>query len=239
MGDSTSLTWRAFCLPKKDHTPAEYEDAFAGAPKAGRFAIADGASESAFAGSWAQILVEAFVGTPGPWSAWLDQARERWRSKVQERDLPWYAENKFQEGAFAALLAIAITGGRWTAAAVGDCCLFQVRHDRLVRAFPLRRSCDFSNRPSLLGSRRRQADQPHARRIHVQGDLHPGDAVFLMTDALAQWFLEQVEQGHKPWTHLQAIDTDELFVRLVNQARQARELRNDDVTLVVIQAQSV
>ena len=60
-----------------------------------------------------------------------------------------------------------------------------------------------------------------------------------MTDALAQWFLEMVERGLTPWNELHAIDTDERFSQLVNRSRQARELRNDDVTLVVIQSPNV
>jgi len=42
--------WRALGLPKRGHSAEEYEDAFAGDPKVGRFAVADGASESSFAG---------------------------------------------------------------------------------------------------------------------------------------------------------------------------------------------
>src|SRR5205814_9053435 len=65
MGDAAALTWRSFHVPKQGHTAAEYEDGWAAAPESGRFAIADGASESAFAGAWARTLVDAAVQMPG------------------------------------------------------------------------------------------------------------------------------------------------------------------------------
>jgi hypothetical protein len=224
--------WRAFHLPREGHTPTEYEDAFAGDPARGRFAVADGASESAFAGDWARLLVQAYVRRPGPWSAWLPAVRRRWHRQGQKRELPWYAEAKFQEGAYAALLGIAFDGGRWQAEAVGDSCLFVVRGQRLARSFPLRRASEFGNRPSLLGSRRRQAGQPRARRFRLQGGCRPGDVFCLMTDALAQWFLQQAEAGGRPWDDVRALADADQFARWLTGLREAQKVRNDDATLV-------
>ena len=63
-------------LPKRGHSADEFEDAFAFDPAAGRYAVADGASESSFAGLWARLLVEGFIRPkpgwllgPGPWPA--------------------------------------------------------------------------------------------------------------------------------------------------------------------------
>lgn len=216
----------------------EYEDAFAGDPARGRFAIADGASESAFANTWAQILVNAFVQTPGAWSGWLLAARQRWGSQVQARELSWYAEAKVEDGAYAAMLGITFKNGRWLARAVGDCCLFQVRERRLLRTFPIQNSGEFGNRPSLVGSRNRHPDQLRARRHQSKGDLGPEDVVLLMTDALAEWFLKQVEQGRQPWNDVQAILTEARFVQFVTDLRDAKALRNDDVTLALIQTKN-
>src|SRR4051794_29142331 len=89
--------WRALRLPKRGHTPEEYEDAFAADPALGRFAVADGASESSFAGQWARLLAEGFVA-PGarPWRGadWLTAPRRRWAAEVLPLPLPWYAEAK-------------------------------------------------------------------------------------------------------------------------------------------------
>src|SRR5437660_9780190 len=96
--------WHAFHLPKRGHAAEEYEDALAADPATGRFAIADGASESSFAAAWARLLAEGFVGASGkPWRDldWLDPLRRRWADAVDGLSLPWYAEMKREEGAFA------------------------------------------------------------------------------------------------------------------------------------------
>src|SRR5262249_58048077 len=101
--------WHAFHLPKRGNAAEEYEDALAADPATGRFAVADGASESSFAASWARLLVEGFVGTVGkPWQNldWLDPLRQRWADEVDGLSLPWYAEAKREEGAFATLLGL-------------------------------------------------------------------------------------------------------------------------------------
>src|SRR5581483_6124726 len=130
------------------------------------FAVADGASESSFAALWAQLLVEGFTHPAkreDPESDWLAPLSERWAAAVDGRPLPWYAEAKREQGAFATLLGLVFRrpatalggGGRWRALAVGDSCLFQVRQDQLVKSFPVNCSQEFGNRPALLCSRPR------------------------------------------------------------------------------------
>ena len=234
MTELCRLAWRTLHLSKAGHSVSEYEDAFAGDPGRGRFAIADGASESAFAGAWAQILVRSFVQTPGPWSGWLVAARERWQAQVEGREMPWYAETKFAEGAHAALLGLAFTYDGWRATAVGDCCFFQVRDGGLLRAFPLRHSSEFGNRPLLLSSRGNHTGHPRTRSCRLHGDFRAGDSVLLMTDALAQWFLKQTEERRQPWEDLQALANDEQFTQGMKDLRESGNLRNDDVTLMFI-----
>jgi hypothetical protein len=231
-----SLAWRTFYTPKSSQSLNEYEDAFAGDPERGRFAIADGATESVFAGSWARILVDAYVRTPGSWSLWLPSARRRWRSELEEESsqMAWYVETKFAEGAFAALLGVSFVGDQWHAEAIGDSCLFQVRDDSLRRGFPIH----FANRPNLLGSRARAVTQLATKRVHLTGDWRQGDVFFLMTDALAEWFLRKFECRGQPWKELQALAADE-FNEWIGKLRQAKELRNDDVTLVLIESQTL
>jgi hypothetical protein len=64
-------------------------------------------------------------------------------------------------------------------------------------------------------------------------DWRAGDVLLLMTDALAHWFLTEAEAGRRPWETL-AARTDEDFAPWLDGLRQARQLRNDDVTLVSI-----
>jgi hypothetical protein len=60
------------------------------------------------------------------------------------------------------------------------------------------------------------------------------DQFYLMTDALACWFLKQFEKGNQPWEILRDLDTESVpmaFSDWVYQLRAEHQLRNDDVTL--------
>jgi hypothetical protein len=243
--DSPSLRWHAFHTHKRGNAPDEYEDAFAGDAAKGRFAVADGASESSFAATWAKLLAGGFVAAQRrPWRDldWLGPARQQWAADVDHRPLPWFAEEKRELGAYATLLGIALRGdregGAWRALAVGDSCLFRLRAGKLGRSFPLARSSDFGNLPALLGSRGRSADTPPQGIRRARGQWRTGDRILLATDALAEWLLRRHENKQSP-----ADDIDHLlaeaapqdaFAGWVEERRERQVLRNDDVTLVVL-----
>jgi hypothetical protein len=239
--DPPRLAWRAFRVPKAGQTLQECEDAFAGSAGGGRFAVADGASESGFAGAWARLLARYYVRQPGAWARWLPAARRRWLAEVRVPDLPWYAEAKIEEGAFATLLGVHFADDRasWQAEAVGDSCLFQVRQGRLRRAFPVRRSDDFTSCPSLVGSQNPDRRLARPGRSRLRGEWHEGDCLLLMTDALAHWFLKDAEADRRPWRELLEFRDEGRFAEWVGRLRQVQALRNDDVTLVYIRARRI
>jgi hypothetical protein len=254
-----TLAVQAFWLPKAGNTADEYEDAFAYSVAAGCFAVADGATDSAFAGRWAQSLVRRFAAAPPPLSppsrrafrTWLAPLQGAWHAGIDWPRLPWYGVEKARAGAFSALVGLTLVGGaapphaspaapspagarRWHALAVGDSCLFHVRDDTLLAAFPLQRAEQFSIRPVLLSS-----NPANNRRVWEavwlgDGTWQPEDLFFLATDALAHWFLAQHEAGAKPWGTLGALQTDADFAACIAALRQERRLRNDDVTLLTV-----
>ncbi len=228
---------QCFRLPKSGNSAEECEDACAQNDSAGRFAIADGASESIFAGEWARELCEAFVADESSEDgmvAWLSEARKRWQAIVQEQPELWHVAEKLRDGSFATFLGLRITptdrGGRWRAIAVGDSCLFIVRGRALAFAFPLDAAEQFGNRPALLGSRQ----EGNFRVAAASGELAGGDALYLMTDALAEWFLRQFASGGRPWKELDGL-SDASFADWIQLQRQNRRLKNDDVTLLRIE----
>jgi hypothetical protein len=236
------LRWRVLHLPKHGHTADEYEDSWAADLGSGRFAVADGASECAFASLWARLLTEGFVAAERlpHFPAWLDEPRRRWSAEVMGLDLPWYAEMKREQGAFATLLGLEVrppsgeSPGTWRAEAVGDSCLFRVRKDDALLAFPVEKASDFGNQPRLIGSR----GGPDLPPKCVSGALLPWDRLFLMTDALAQWFLRAHEQGRRPWESvaplLSAARPQEAFAAWIEDLRRRDGMRNDDVTLLSV-----
>jgi hypothetical protein len=224
---------RSLGIPKAGHAADECEDAAVCNSPAGRFAVADGASESIYAGEWARFLCEAFATDPtaadgiGPW---VGIAQKKWRAHVHGRPAPWHVAEKLEDGAFATFLGLAVGPGHWQAVATGDTCLFLVRDDGLKRAFPLQAAAGFGTRPELIGSRHRG----RVRAAAARGAPAAGDRFWLMTDALAEWFLGEHEAGRAPWRELAALTADG-FAGWVADRRSAGVLKNDDVTVVSVE----
>jgi len=244
----------AFRLPKEGSTEEEYEDAFFPRKdriypieKIRRFAIADGATETSFSGVWARLLVCGFVRRTLAIPLTLEQLKplqERWRKKVGEKPLPWYAAEKMSYGAFAALLGLefsevhgeAGTVRSWQATAAGDCCLVQVRENAVVDTFPFTGSSEFNNRPDLLASLPAFNSPQNDLVKTYGGSWGCDDTFFLMTDALACWFFKEREAGNEPWNLLRDLDTQGQvsFQKFVSVLRLSAAIKNDDVTLVRI-----
>lgn len=246
-----------FWLHKVGNAPEEYEDAVWPEQltdkegKLFRFAVADGATETSFSDVWASILVRAYgQGQLNdrnlPKS--LPRLQKEWRTSVSLRaqPLPWYAEEKLRDGAFSSILGLTIgpttadsgKSGRWKAVAIGDSCLFQVRDDHLITAFPLENAQQFNNRPVLVSSNPTGNGRVAADISNTSGEWQPHDIFYLMTDALACWFLRRQAEEGSAIVCLSDIETQALFSQFVQEEREQLDplgrpcLRNDDVTML-------
>jgi len=240
---------QALWLPKAGNTVEEYEDACSPVRsinrevRAFRCAVADGATEASFSGSWARLLIRAYC--KGQWGGrrivrTLARLQTVWQQELDALQLPWYAEEKLRSGAFASLLGLTLIEpfeelpGGWVAEAVGDSCLFQVRSDEVITAFPIRRAVEFDSRPHLIGSNASSNEHLLEHMQEARGGWEPGDIFYLMTDALACWFLSRVEAGHQPWLELAtaAVGGQPSFAVWMDRLRKEHDIRNDDVTLL-------
>jgi len=245
------VTARVFWAPKAGNRTEEYEDAFwpaSGVNRAGdrfRFAVADGATETSFSALWAQLLVRSFGAgnlRQAHFDASLRPEQVRWHNAVASKPLPWYAEAKVLDGAYAALLGFELYSpypGRvkWRALAVGDCCLMQIRGDGMVASFPATEAAYFTSRPYLLSS---NPGPTLALSDHLRsagGAALPGDRFYLMTDALAHWFLHAAAAGDAPWRACRTVVQGgaRRFAALVEDLRSQHKLRNDDVTFLAVE----
>ena len=247
-----------FWLPSAGNSPEEYEDAFQvaipdsrEAPDGGvaLAAVADGASESAFAGEWARALVECFASRPPDLGRltgeslqeWLVAPRESWRGQVPWDRVPWHGEAKARAGAFATLLGLTVEAEpgdgsrlRWRAVAVGDSCLFLVRDGRLAVSFPLEGAAEFGNAPALVCSNAARA-APAWDDVSLRGGrCEAGDLFILASDALCRWFLERDAAGERPWEALAALGPPD-WEAWVDGQRRAGLIRNDDTTFVAME----
>jgi hypothetical protein len=236
-----AISTLAFWLPKAGNASDEYEDAFFVGPGDRpliRAAVGDGASEASFSGAWAWQLTRAYCAARSNRDLLrcLPAMRRAWRAEVDRKPLPWYAEEKARKGAFSSLVGLTIRPDRWDAMAVGDSCLFQVRGESLVAAFPLERSDEFDNSPFLISSSPASDGSLETALRFRSGRWLPGDVFYLLTDALACWFLRRHEEDGSAGLCLSDIRSQAIFNAFITEARAEQSadqrLRNDDVTLL-------
>jgi hypothetical protein len=226
------LCWSVASVPKPGCRPDENEDAAAGDPEAMRFAVADGASEGWQSGRWAGRLAAAFVRrppTPADFPRWLAAVRKSWKPPAPGGPVPWYAEQKRQEGAFAAFIGVEFRvskrtpGLAWKAVAVGDSCLIVVRGGRVELSFPVTAADRFGNAPPLVPS----ASAARCPRPEwLAGRAEPGDLFLLATDTAAAAVLGAASSAGLPASPDPAA--------LLESLSASQSLRNDDLTLAII-----
>jgi hypothetical protein len=205
-------------------------------------AIADGASTSAMAGEWANKLVKAFIAQP----FWDEKGLLGTLEDIGKElippvgPMPWYAEEKFQMGAFSTFLRAEFTKnsedankGEWKAIAVGDSCIFQCNGKGLIQSFPISEPEKFNNRPDLIASNPLYNQGFSKKLKSVEGDWVQGDIFILATDALAKWFLVECKKGLNPWEVLDSFQTEPAFDTWVQQKRTTLELDDDDTSYLI------
>jgi len=230
---------RTFWIQKQGNTKEEFEDAFAPEVTESseiasfRCAVTDGATESSFAGIWANLLAKGYVDQVS-----LDILKANLKSVVDGKELSWFAEEKAQSGAFAALIGLEIrSNNEWNAEAVGDCCLFHLRSNQVIKTFPLHKPEDFDKRPYLIASNESESLESGNE---VSGTWISGDAFFLASDALSRWIMVKLAESQPILQTLLGLKNQDQFISIVENERQQIDdqpapLRNDDSTVMIIE----
>lgn len=206
-----------------------------------KFAVSDGATESSFSKEWSDLLVSAYKDKPFEISRLADTLNAvsfSWQSMVTSIELPWYAEQKAETGAFATFLGLTINREEniYNAIAIGDCTLFQIRIDETIFTFPVTTIEEFGNTPNLFASNQKYQTEIEETVTYYNGAIQPNDIIVIATDALAAWIFKKKDASEKPWNHLSNILNEgvEDFEIWLNNQRKANEIKNDDVTLIII-----
>lgn len=244
------ISCQTFWLPKHGSSDDEYEDAFC--PKGDiaqdkrvfRCAVADGATETSFSGLWAQLLTNAYVDEDID----LNLLANTWKLQTTKVDQPWYVEEKRASGAFAALVGLTIKAskdkrehsGTWESTAVGDSCLFQIRKKELLTCYPLDKWQQFNSSPSLLSSNTQNNSDELIDKLSetIEDEWRSGDIFYLMSDAIACWFLRQHEEMEDAIAQVSKLSSIKAVTTLVDAERRHKDdsgrvwMRNDDVTLM-------
>ena len=99
-------------------------------------------------------------------------------------------------------------------------------------AFPITDSTHFDSVPILLHTDPARSGETYIRR--VSGTYTPSDTFYLMSDALAAWFLQEVEAQREPWNWIKGVETRQELAGRIRALRDAGRLRNDDVAIAVV-----
>ncbi|MBF0521152.1 MAG: hypothetical protein HQK92_15690 [Nitrospirae bacterium] len=247
------MDFHSYYTPKNGNSMEDYEDACGYSEETLCFCLSDGATESPFSKELATLLVNNFVRQPhhndNLKQALLNaviQSQTRWHDILKDKQLPWYAEQKISTGSHATFTGLRLTvlpakslkdklkrvvNIKWETVGVGDSCFFIVRNDELFKTFPVGKVEDFNNTPPLISSIEPLTEENIA---YDSGIIQKGDKLYLMTDAIALWFLKSSINGDKPWVTLQSIGSMETFISFVDTLRTGKEIKNDDVSCITM-----
>ncbi|MFI8992679.1 protein phosphatase 2C domain-containing protein [Streptomyces sp. NPDC053542] len=230
-------------LPKTPGEPSE--DAAAHDLGLGRVAVADGASRALGSGAWAQCLVHRFVTAPPRGfdpvrlRTWATAAADDWAAGVDlPSDAPPYLVDAVARGSAATLLGILVDPSPagtnsvwWRAVAIGDTCLFALRNDSVVEAFPLDEPGQFNSTPALIPTAATALAKAFHRPRTTRGACGVGDSLLVMTDALARWTLRRAAQDGGVWRFLSRVERTR-FEDTVRTLRDRQEVEADDITFL-------
>lgn len=242
------LRVKSFITHKESESSTDCEDAYAENDSLGRYAIADGTSQSFFPKQWAELLVNHFCETTAlsldqkNWEEWLVPIQQEWYYQVEKRVnklKQFHLTNRFDAGESAASTFIGLEVDRakkeWKALIIGDSCLFHIGGSQLLKSYPIENFKSFTELTEAFAS---FAGDNHIAPEIVGDKANPGDVLILATDALAKWIMEYKETGklEDALTQLNRIETDKQFCQFVDCARLAEDipLEDDDVTLMMI-----
>jgi hypothetical protein len=175
---------------------------------------------------------------------WLHQQAEKWRSDQHWENLPWFIEAKAEQGAHATLLVADFVlsgetghaGCSYRVLVVGDNCLFHFRGGQQLQMIPRMMAKDFGVSPALVSTDANYNIRYLKKQcIHLgHGQLLPGDEIWLATDALSAWIVQELQsvRGRQhPATNILPQAGQEI-VTFLNDLRSQSRMKNDDVTLV-------
>ncbi len=225
-----------FSLPKEGNTPEENEDAYAISKDQSLIVLSDGASEGMYSKEWAQHLCHNLCAHPtlkiDP--PLLSRLGQEFQSSLDQKEVPWYVENKMREtGAAATLLWIRfhkkIIKSWWEVGAIGDSCAFIIQDSKLLWSWPLEKTEDFDTSPELVYNHSGRNGKLRVRTLPLP---RGKSTLILATDALAALIIEGIPPD------MENSHNDEQFNAWIRGLRNTGKVKNDDSTMIIIEAEN-
>lgn len=226
-------------VSKELEYPQSNADCFA--IKKNTIALSDGASMSFASNVWATILVNHYGLSGRTVSAkWLDSCRSKYNLMYEYDSMNWLKQAAYAKGSHATFLSLKMKQNIVEITAVGDTVAFIFESGNLAASFPLDKSVSFNRTPELLstnqvtnglftkgGRLRSSAKFNYVLKNDVQ------TIAILMTDALAEWVLKSMESGSDVWRQVFNLKTDNDFIELIINQRDANKINIDDSTIII------
>ena len=254
----------AFTHNKTDSTPDTNEDAYfspidtlriEGFSDPITFAIADGATSSPDARTWAGMLVNEsskYQSKPENLISGMKHLRATWAADWDKRKTQqlaatsaWWTAQALDKPTAATYCSLTVenpnwsevTNLNWRAMAVGDSCLFQFRAGCQIKAFPIDDLDGFTDHPLLVRSSGCETDlsSDSARIQSTSGVAKRGDTFILATDAMAEWLLRHLGSNEDLKNRVLLATKNTLdFTAFIDKEREAGRIKDDDSTLVIV-----
>lgn len=234
------ISIKGYITSKKSELYSDCADSYAVNTEFHKFAISDGVSKSYFPKIWSDKLVHQYVSKKD----WKDdeftaESQKEWQSKINEivsqPETKWFTKAQYdrKDSALATFVGLQFLEeqGKWIAQALGDSFLFFVAKDTLKIEKQLsskQEPIKFDNFPDYLSS---IGDSHKGEKNSVKGEKMKEGTFFLMTDALAEWFLKDTEMAIDKLSH---IHNQEQFLVTIEDERTAGRLYDDDSALLII-----
>jgi hypothetical protein len=239
----------SFCTHKNGGNESENEDRYAISSHDSsclRIAVADGTTEGLYSDVWAGLLVDSYCDKGAElfedsilWTIhkeFIDQTYNKIAQMPENRH--WAMYEKLERGTNATLAAIEFSNRNTVKmSAVGDSCIFWVDTDK-VEMFPELSVDDFGISPDLICHVPETWPNLSQKIRKKEISLDRDRKLVVCTDALAHWLVKETSENNNflAWEKICSLSDIEAFNQLIEELRETKEIRNDDVTLVIIDA---
>ncbi|SHF76739.1 hypothetical protein SAMN05444396_101289 [Flavobacterium segetis] len=238
------ISIKGYITAKQSELFFDCADRYAYNKSQNKFAISDGVSKSFFPKIWADVLVNKWVNSKDfDEDQFIIDCQKNWLEQVTEivnkPDAKWFTKNAFnrKESGLATFVGLRFYKKKkewfWKAETLGDSFLFFVPKKiedfskECIVLSSKKEPIVFDNFPDYLSS---LGDNHKGEKQIMESHLTSG-TFYLMTDALAEWFLNEKENAI---SKISVWQNQKDFERFVDEERHNEKLGNDDTAFLSI-----
>ena len=236
------ITLKGYITHKEAEKYSDCADNYAYSEENHRFAISDGVTKSFFPKIWSRILVDKFVTQQGTTDLSIEDCQSEWLQQVTKiatsPDAMWFTQNAFNQkkSGLATLVTLRFDKQTWYAKALGDSFLFFIPKGKTNYKDWVYLSSKytsskpepvvFDSYPDYYSSR----EEKNGIEKEINGKLEAG-RFYLMTDALAEWFINERGNALK---EIESWTNQDVFEQKITDLRNKGLLNNDDSSILII-----